>query len=348
MPTQLGEQVLSSFAQTDEEAERRYEEYKSRDPFPRIPPALLNSADIFEYVAATGMLYPFDPNALRKPASYLMTLLGKCVYWDEHDIQQVCELREGDSFRLRANSIAFVTLEPRLRLPDYIALRFNLKISHIYKGLLLGTGPLVDPGFDGALSIPLHNLTLNDYTFRGGEGLIWVEFTKLSPNARWKTKRSSRRLFSEMYMPFPEGRRRQWDVEDYLHDAEPQRSVRSSIPEAIRLAEEGAIAAKEESRKISTTSRLFSIGGSLVTLLAVAGLVYTSFTLTQDAVEYITGAQERIRVYESQLLEDEQRIQSLEEELEGLREHIELLEATSTPQLMPTPSVIPTQEEHNE
>ncbi len=34
-------------AKTDEEAKARYEEYKSKDPFPRIQPALLNSVDIF-------------------------------------------------------------------------------------------------------------------------------------------------------------------------------------------------------------------------------------------------------------------------------------------------------------
>jgi hypothetical protein len=53
---------MSQFAQTDEEAEVRYEKFKSLDPFPEIPPALLNSADIEDYVAKTGMLFPFDPS----------------------------------------------------------------------------------------------------------------------------------------------------------------------------------------------------------------------------------------------------------------------------------------------
>ncbi len=30
--------------------------------------------------------------------------------------------------------------------------------SIVYKGLLLGTGPIVDPGFVGKLYIPLHKL----------------------------------------------------------------------------------------------------------------------------------------------------------------------------------------------
>src|SRR5256885_14069412 len=71
------------------------------------------------------------------------------------------------------------------RFPDYIAARFNLKIPNVYRGLLLGTGPLVDPGWSGRLSFPLHNLTTNDYEFPGGEEIIWMEFTKLSENDRW-------------------------------------------------------------------------------------------------------------------------------------------------------------------
>ena len=50
----------------------------------------------------------------------------------------------------------------------------------MHRGLLLGTGPLVDPGFHGRLLIPLHNLTSDEYTIRGDEGLIWMEFTKTS------------------------------------------------------------------------------------------------------------------------------------------------------------------------
>lgn len=82
-----------------------------------------------------------------------------------------------------------VTLEPIIRLPAYLIARFNLKIRFIYKGLLLGTGPIVDPGFQGRLSIPLHNLTENEYEIKGGESIIAMEFTKISPNKLWDTSR---------------------------------------------------------------------------------------------------------------------------------------------------------------
>ena len=57
------------------------------------------------------------------------------------------EVSDINSYVFPENSITFVQIESKIRLPNYIALRFNLRIQHVHRGLLLGTGPLVDPGF---------------------------------------------------------------------------------------------------------------------------------------------------------------------------------------------------------
>ena len=69
-----------------------------------------------------------------------------------------------------------------MRLPNYIAVQFNLRITHVHRGLLLGTGPLVDPGFHGKILIPLHNLTSEKYIIRADEGLINGVYEDLSLN----------------------------------------------------------------------------------------------------------------------------------------------------------------------
>ena len=69
------------------------------------------------------------------------------------------DISEDGSFELPPNTISFIQIEPKIRLPDYIAIRFNLRITHVHRGLLLGTGPLIDPGFSGIPLIPLHDLT---------------------------------------------------------------------------------------------------------------------------------------------------------------------------------------------
>jgi hypothetical protein len=85
--------VGNLFARNDEEAKHRFCIYKSKDPFPEIPPALLNSADIFDYVAKTGMIYPFEPSKEKlKSASYEIDLLGCIHFWDEDKKKLVLDL----------------------------------------------------------------------------------------------------------------------------------------------------------------------------------------------------------------------------------------------------------------
>ena len=154
---------------------------KQQDPYPAIPAALLSADDINKYVFATGAVAPFDPNEESKrlkKAAY-EGRIGKIAY-EYKESGELVKL-SNDPLVVRANSIVFVESDIDFRLPDFIALRFNLQIRHVHRGLLLGTGPLVDPGYWGKLCIPLHNLTDEDYRIPKEEGLIWIEFTKTSP-----------------------------------------------------------------------------------------------------------------------------------------------------------------------
>lgn len=252
------------FAKSDKEAAEKYEKYKSIDPFPSIAPALLNSADIMNYVAATGMIFPFDSSEDRlketlKPASYRIDTLGLCAYWDENDEKKEIVLNERDALTIKPNSIIFVGVEPMFRLPDYIALRFNLQITHVYKGLLVGTGPLVDPGFVGKLWLPLHNLTANTYTIYGGEEIIWMEFTKLS-TVIGSESRDDLVEKKGIFKSFP--LRKNFKELNYYFDKAVGRdkSIRSSIPVAIKEAsdnaQKAADAAKNASEEIQTIKEI--------------------------------------------------------------------------------------------
>ena len=181
----------SKFAVKDSDARLRSIRALDADPFPDICPALLNAQDVLDYVRITGMLHPFDLGPKRmKAASYEACVGGDCKYWDEAGNPHTVDLTPGSgkSMTLQPNSIAFFTVEPYVRLPHYIGIRFNLKIRHVHRGLLLGTGPLVDPGYHGRLYIPVHNLTTNVYEFKAGDSLIWIEFTKVSRNNSWHSK----------------------------------------------------------------------------------------------------------------------------------------------------------------
>jgi deoxycytidine triphosphate deaminase len=170
------------FAETDDEAKSRADFFKELDPFPDLPAALLSSEHVSDYVRVTGLIHPFYPTKDRlKPASY-EARAKRFIRWDDDGRKIITDVKDGDSYELSENSIVFVQIESKIRLPDYIALRFNLRIKHVHRGLLLGTGPLVDPGFGGDLLIPLHNLTSEIYVIKVDEGIIWIEFTKTSHN----------------------------------------------------------------------------------------------------------------------------------------------------------------------
>src|ERR1041385_2141118 len=164
-------QAETKYALTDDEAKKRSERHLADgvdvDPFPTIPKSLLSSEHIKLYVRETGMIWPFEPEEGRlKPASYEVSAGGKFIYWDEKGNKITENITKDSVFTLPANSISFVQIETYFRLPLYIAVRFNLRITHVHRGLLLGTGPLVDPGFHGKLLVPLHNLTSDPYTDR--------------------------------------------------------------------------------------------------------------------------------------------------------------------------------------
>src|SRR3984957_8874012 len=226
----------SRIALDDDDAAARAQVHAHVDPFRSVPCALLSSAEIYDYALITGMLHPFYPEAL-KSASYEAHIGGQCVWWDQNGERHEETIIRGDRCILPANSIKFVQVEPKFRLPDYIAVRFNLRITHVHRGLLLGTGPLVDPGFPGKLLIPLHNLTSSDYDLNTREALIWIEFTKTTFGFKPTEAIASRKRH---FVPFPPDKQG-LTADQYLRKANGGYPIRSSIPAVI---EEGRVASK--------------------------------------------------------------------------------------------------------
>jgi len=351
------------FAKTEEEAKARFEKFKSKDPFPSILPSLLNSADISDYVAQTGMICPFYEDKL-KSASYEVNVLGKVVYWDAEGKRHAFDIEEGREFPLEKNSIAFVTPQPTFRLPDYIALRFNLKITYVERGILLGTGPLVDPGFEGKLLIPLHNLTNNEYILKGGEGFMWAEFTKISEIKHWSKGMQDLDRYGK-YVPFPD-RKKYLKPENYIEKAlegQDSDSIRSSIPESMMKAEDSAKEASNSAKEASesaknskkevsnikeTWQRRLTLYGGLSLLAVVISLVLLYISVNslirdvsshvENSTYFLSNARKDIDDFNNKLgqqIESLDRlisrqsviIQSQNEEIENLKKEIQDLKS---------------------
>jgi deoxycytidine triphosphate deaminase len=284
-PASLPPATSLGLAGSDEEAAARFQRWRQHDPYPGIQSALLNSADLQDYVVATGMIYPFQPgDDFLKPASYGVPLSGEVLYWEERfdDASGVMireeksfDFNKGEHLKLKRNSIVYVTLEPTLRLPDYIAARFNLTILDIYRGLLVGTGPLVDPGFTGQLHLPLHNYTANDYTIVSSEAFVWMEFTKLSVNDRWCRPVAAAPARAGRYKPFPARKQDRRAIKDYLKDHE---AVTSSIPTLVEQARESARSAADDARR----GRNISVLAGIAVIAGIAAMLVSVWLGFQD------------------------------------------------------------------
>jgi deoxycytidine triphosphate deaminase len=270
--------------QSEEEADARAKLFKQLDPFPDIPPALLSAGDIEDYARVTAMLFPFHANsASLKPASYEVRPGRKFIRWNEDGKRIELDISEDGSFELPPNTISFIQIESKIRLPDYIAIRFNLRITHVHRGLLLGTGPLIDPGFSGVPLIPLHNLTAEAYQIQGSEGLIWVEFTKTKPAIVKKAAPPYVRRGSFYSL---EPYKTDQNVNYYFDRANGLMPIRSSIPEAIKnsafhaeeaagsstraaeSAQQAAVSARDAAQAATNLSTRFF----RISLLAVIGV----------------------------------------------------------------------------
>lgn len=244
---EIYEQLLEVNTYLQNDPEDKYNDFAEFDPFPDIPDSLLNSEDIIKYVLTTGMIEPFNIEKLAG-ALYTCDFSGEYYFWNQDKVQKCNILGDDDELTLLPNSITYLAVKEFFRIPLYIALRFNLRVRDVYKGLLLGTGPIVDPNFIGQLFIPLHNLTSNHYIIKKGAKLIDVEFTKLSRNNSWRMSKELEDIIKTLcfkkipYVPkqIEQGRKfseyitRALNDDPYFHKLKPDEiCVNSSISEEI-------------------------------------------------------------------------------------------------------------------
>ena len=285
----------SRLPMTEDGAIALADRFRREDPFKdTIPESLLSAEHVQKYVAATGMLWPFYPGNL-KSASYEAFIEGKVIWWKSETERKEIDVRRGEQsfIELEPNSITFVQVEPHFRLPNYIAVRFNLRITHVHRGLLLGTGPLVDPGFEGRLLIPLHNLTASSYRLDLSKALIWLELTKTS------------------YVPAAEEDEHSFPADHndisadrYLWKASAGAPIISSIPKAVQDASHRAAQAEKDARssaKNLSTVRNIGIVAVLTGVAGVTAALFQSLSIDNTLADKVTGLHQALETMQKDL-----------------------------------------------
>lgn len=319
----------------------RKNQYYAYDPYSQdIAPALLNSVDIKKYIDIGCLLdkTTFDSELL-KPASYEMRFLGKLYDWvitDEGQLKLRCrEIVKEKPTILYRNSITYLWMREQLFLPEYIAARFNLHIRHVHKGLLLGTGPLVDSGFSGSLLIPLHNLTNNDYEISGGDGIIWVEFTKLSKSGYWEHQDKTGIDRPENLKAFPNvkdldnpltyflksGLTAQGGVQSAFHGAlDKTRNAAETARKGAEEARDAAQKARGNTERLRWNFTWVGIGTAILVVAAIAAIIVQGYSLVSQVVATTNEIHRQVEADRQQATETTQsvteRIESLERRLE--------------------------------
>lgn len=307
------------------EAKSRFNEHKNTDPFPNIPPALLNSADIHDYIETTGLLYPYTPKYL-KSSSYEVQVGDEAYFWDKHGEKQKVALNDDAQIELPPNGLVFFKTLQEFRLPPYMAVRFNLRITNVHRGLLLGTGPLVDPGFEGHLYIPLHNLTNNSYFFSGGDPFIWVEFTKTSPLEQWGNAKPSQR--TGVYNPFRDDKK--WlEASHYFNQANSGKSIRNATPAIVEQAQKDAKSAKSRITYGGWAAVFTVIVTAYFSIPAFFAIITDSVNLSQQVAGTISEFQDKYRDHLKPENSIDARLSIMASELKNLEAIIENLDQTS-------------------
>jgi deoxycytidine triphosphate deaminase len=256
------------------------------------------------YAVMTGMIEPFDLAALQKPATYLVPLEGPVRYRDTKGQYQRFYLSSDPTIRnveldvrseliLEQNSICYVTLQPTFRMPAYIAGRFNLLIRDVYRGLLVGTGPLVDPGFIGRLSIPLHNFTSNEYPLMAGEGFVYFEFTKLSWTNGDQPPATASWLKPPIAVqpPFPGSKNARRTIDDYLSPATHGLPAENAVGTEIRRLSGTSEEIARMTETIAQRTQFFTVAG----FAGIAGLVIVTLAAVITGWQVYLGAQQVVQ-----------------------------------------------------
>lgn len=164
---------------------------------------VLSSPQIEYYVKRYGMIKGFEKSCL-KACVYEMRLGEIAVRWDDklalrfhlQDkvpdmdlLTRICAAMPGarhldlpdiaaKSLVLPPNSLTFASVHEKFNLPRDVIARFNLKSPFVHRGLMLGGGPIIDPGYQSGIVLPLHNFSNVPIEIGYLEPIIKVEFSR--------------------------------------------------------------------------------------------------------------------------------------------------------------------------
>ena len=293
-----------------------------------IGPVLL-AEDISKYIYNFGVLIKketFEPGNL-KGASYSMRPHPRDGWYFDRDGNQnrlpTQEDEHGKYYKIEPNSLVYIKLFERLIVPYYIIGRHNLTIKYVYQGLLLGTGPQVDPGYEGNLYIPLHNLTDAEVRVYIEKSFVSIDFVRTSPVfTKGSEIPKDRKEFREKYPDKKaqnEGKLGREKLCDYIDGKKPSSSLASFVPKIDEF--------ENRINKIREDRKRFDYGvliAALALFVAISIGFYTIFVNLDMRIDANIGTRIRLN---NRICELTNYIRELQHQMDFLSKSIDQKQA---------------------
>lgn len=252
-----------------------------------LPTGMLSSPQIAYCADRYNIIKNYEESCLG-PATYHMRIGGRVLTSFNGEKEEFELAQEFDStkntrrtFVLQPNSLTFITTIEEFKLTRDIIARFNLKSKWVHKGLLLGTGPIVDPEFEGRLLIPLHNFSSKSVRLNYSDKIISVEFTKtLDPDVSLELSPSLNRF---SYIKNTSGK---FNLDEFISRIGGD-GAESSVLSQFNSFEKRVYQSEEKIRKFSTVSYI----AFLAVVISLGTLAYGTWRIYDGARSQLDRAQ---------------------------------------------------------
>jgi len=141
---------------------------------------ILNDKQIHNAIDAGEIkIKNFEPSCVQ-PASYDMRV-GEEGFTTT--AKERINIREKGFIILEPGDFGVVTTFEAIELPPHFAARIGIRSYYSRKGLFAATGPQIDPGYRGILTIGLINLSPNPISLHYKDSLVSIELHRLNEPA---------------------------------------------------------------------------------------------------------------------------------------------------------------------
>lgn len=165
---------------------------------------VIPSQIIKKLIKFSQLIAPYKDDCIQS-ASYDLTLGDSYLKGDDGCIKNLDH--NNPNLVLQAGDSAIVESLEIVRLPSFIAGRFDLRVKYFFQGVVLSNGPQVDPGYHGRLFCLLMNTSTKPIEFRKGHHFATIEFTQLAEpsenpyNGRYQGKDKMKDFIQTIMLP---------------------------------------------------------------------------------------------------------------------------------------------------